>query len=122
MNDIQTLRLMFIPPITAMTATIKQAHLIHLKTSVLRTSVVIKGNIDRPKVEIHILPYFFRKKIETDEKRKPVAVQIADLVNGKSLYFIASMPKNARTYILILSHLALILLVTPEVRLLQKIR
>jgi hypothetical protein len=122
MNDIKTLRLMFIPPITAMAATIKPTHLIHLKTSVLRTSVVIKGNIDRPKVEIHILPYFFRKKIETDEKRKPVAVQIEDLVNGKSLYFIASMPKNARTCILILSHLALILLVTPEVRLLQKIR
>lgn len=94
MNDIQTLRLMLICPITAMTATIKPAHLIHLKTSVLRTPVVIKGNIDRRKVEIHILLYVFRRKIETDEKWKPVAVQIADLVNGEITIFYCTYAKE----------------------------
>jgi RecQ family ATP-dependent DNA helicase len=88
MDEIQTLRSLFVCPITAMTATIKPAHLIHLKTSVLRTPVVIKGNIDRPNVEIHVLPYFVMRntkneEIETKEKWKPVAVQIADLVNGE---------------------------------------
>lgn len=96
MNDIQTLRLMFICPITAMTATIKPAHLIHLKTSVLRTPVVIQGNINCPKGEIHILPYFFGRKIKTDEKWKPVAVQIADLVNGEITIFYCTYAKECQ--------------------------
>jgi superfamily II DNA helicase RecQ len=76
MNEMKTLRSIFPCPITAMTATIKPAHLYDLKTSVLRTPVVIKGSIDRSNVEIHILPYCVgRIKIEDtekDEKWEPV--------------------------------------------------
>jgi len=87
MNEMKTLRSIFPCPITAMTTTIKPAHLLDLKTSVLRTPVFIKGSIDRSNVKIHILPYCVGKikneDTETDEKWEPVAVQIKDLVHGE---------------------------------------
>lgn len=83
-----------------MTATIKPIHLLHLTTSVLRTPVVIKGSLDRNNLEIHILPYFIgrmrNEETETEEKWKPVAVQIQDLVKGEKVSNIALMQKNAR--------------------------
>lgn len=77
-EKMKTFRSIFPCPITAMTTTIKPAHLLDLKTSVLRTPVFIKGSIDRSNVKIHILPYCVGKikneDTETDEKWEPVAV------------------------------------------------
>jgi hypothetical protein len=63
MNEMKTLRSIFPCLITAMTTTIKPAHLFDRKTSVLRTPVVIKGSIDRSNVEIHILPYIVLEEL-----------------------------------------------------------
>jgi superfamily II DNA helicase RecQ len=63
----------------ALRATVKPPVLRDILTNVLRDGVVIKGNVDRPNVEIHIAAF----KLEADSDFIPLAKLIVHTAKGE---------------------------------------